>query len=119
MLKLDLSGEEQGLLKKVCMLQISSLSMMLEQTAKVKLKIDRSSFQVTEKDIHEMLKHVVSLYHLVYQTPGDLFGEQHVLLPNFKDALENHFQALDPDSETYSHLLAKVHLALYIDEHVN
>jgi len=119
MLKMDLSGEEQGLLKKVCMLQISSLSMMLEQTAKVKLRLDRSSFQVTEKDVHEMLKHVVSLYHLVYDTPGGLFGEQHMLLSSFKEALENHFQALDPDSETYTHLLAKVHLALYIDDHMN
>lgn len=114
MLKLKLTEQEQLLMKKVCELQLSSFTRILNGQQKTEIKEKLIENQVTESELNSMIKDVVRQYHDIQLTPGSLFQVHSDLLGNFREALDFNSDSLADFSILIPSMLKRLDLAIYI-----
>ena len=114
MLKLNLSEQEQLLMKKVCELQLNSFKRILngQQESEIKEKLIEN--HVSEDELNSMLKDVVRQYHDIHLAPGSLFFMHSDLLGNFREALDFNAESLTDFSVLIPSMLRRLDLAIYI-----
>ena len=114
MLKLNLSDEEQLLMKKVCELQLDSFKRILsgQQESGIKEKLIEN--HVTETELNNMIFDVVKQYHDIQHSPGVLFKDHSDLLGNFREALDFNTESLSDFSMLIPSMLRRLDLAIYI-----
>jgi len=119
MIKLNLSEQEEMLMKKVCELQLDSFKRILkgQQEAAIKEKLIEN--HVTEKELNNMIKGVVQQYRDIQLVPDSLFNAHSDLLSNFREALDFNTDSLSDYSSLIPSLLHRLDLAIYIFDHKN
>jgi hypothetical protein len=114
MLKLNLSEEEQLLMKKVCELQLNSFRRILDGQQETAIKEKLIEHQLSESELNSMISGVVNQYRDIQQAPGTLFKTHSDLLGNFREALDFNMDSLADFSGLIPTMLRRLDLAIYI-----
>ena len=114
MLKLNLSEQEQLLMKKVCELQLDSFRRILNGQQEIEIKEKLIENHVSEAELFGMIKDVVRQYYDIQLAPGTLFHVHSDLLGNFREALDFNTESLTDFSVLIPSMLRRLDLAIYI-----
>ena len=114
MLKLNLSEQEQLLMKKVCELQLKSFKRILNGQQETEIKEKLIENHLTKAELNSMIKDVVRQYHDIQLAPGTLFQVHSDLLGNFREALDFNTESLSDFSFLIPSMLKRLDLAIYI-----
>lgn len=119
MLKLNLTDEEQLLMKRVCELQLDSFRRILngQQESEVKEKLIEN--HLSEAELNSMIKEVVKQYNDIQHAPNTLFRYHYDLLGNFREALDYNTASLSDFSMLIPNMLRRLDLAIYISNNRN
>ncbi len=119
MVKINLSQQEEVLMKKVCELQLDSFEKILNGNGEFDINDKLKENKVSEPELMEMITQVVKQYMDINHKPDSLFHHHSDLLVNFRDALDFNTKSLDDHSEFIPSLLSKLDFALFISQHKN
>lgn len=119
MLKLNLTKQEQLLMKRVCELQLDSFKRILSGQQETEIKEKLIENHVTEDELHSMITGVVRQYRDIRHAPGSLFQVHADLLGNFREALDFNSESLSDFSMLIPSMLRRLDLAIYISNHQN
>jgi hypothetical protein len=114
MFKLELSEQEELLMKKVCELQLNSFQRILNGQQEPSIKEKLIEHHVTETELNNMITGVVHQYRDILLAPGTLFHVHSDLLGNFREALDFNIDSLSDFSKLIPTLLRRLDLAIYI-----
>lgn len=119
MFKLNLTQQEMDLMKRVCELQLDSLSRILNGNHELNLEEKLNEHRVTESELMNMISDVSKQYREILDKPEHLFDTHADLIYNFRDALDFNTNQLADFSGLISPMLNKLDLAIYIIQHRN
>ncbi len=119
MVKLNLTQQEELLMKKVCELQLSSFERILNGKREFDIDDKLKQHHVSEPELKEMLNQVVRQYMDINHKPESLFHLHSDLLVNFRDALDFNIEALSEHSSYLPDLIVKIDYAMFISQHKN
>jgi hypothetical protein len=114
MLKVQLTEQEQMLVKKVCELQLNSFTRILNGQHETGIKERLLENQLSESELNEMISDVVRQYHDILLSPLMLFHDHSDLLANFREALDYNIESLTDFSTQIPSLERRLDLAIYI-----
>jgi hypothetical protein len=114
MLKLELTIQEQKLVKKVCELQLNSFTRILNGQHESDIKERLLENQLSESELNEMITDVVRQYHDILLSPLMLFRDHSDLLANFREALDYNIGSLSDFSTQIPSMQRRLDLAIYI-----
>ncbi len=119
MLKLNLSDQEQLLMKRVCELQLKSFQRILNGQQEIEIKEKLIESHVSEDELNSMIKDVVRQYNDIRLAPRSLFFTHSDLLGNFREALDFNSELLTDFSMLIPSMLRRLDLAIYIFNNQN
>lgn len=119
MLRLNLTEQDQILMRKVCELQLESFRKILESPKEDSIREKLEEYHLSEGELNNMISGVAEQYREIQLTPGSLFLTHSDLLSNFREALEFNTEALSGFTEHIPSLLRKLNLSIYIKENRN
>jgi hypothetical protein len=119
MVKLNLTQQEELLMKRVCELQLDSFERILSGQGEFDIDDKLKEHQVSEPELKEMITQVVRQYMDISHKPESLFHDHTDLLVNFRDALDFNIESLVEHSNHISTLLSKLDYAMFISQHKN
>ncbi len=119
MFKFTLTDEETLLIKRVCELQLESLSRILQSNPEIELQQKMKENSVSERELKKMITEVTQQYKEVYVDPENLFRIHSDLLTNFREALDYNTEMLTDFSRLITPMLNKLDLAIHIVRHQN
>ena len=119
MVKLNLTQQEEQLMKRVCELQLDSFERILSGQREFDIDDKLKEHQVSEPELIEMITQVVRQYVDINHKPDSLFHLHADLLVNFRDALDFNIESLSEHSTHIPSLLIKLDYAMFISQHKN
>ena len=119
MVKLNLTHQEELLMKRVCELQLDSFERILSGQREFDIDDKLKEHQVSEPELKEMITQVVRQYMDISHNPEALFHIHADLLVNFRDALDFNIDSLSEHSIHIPALLSKLDYAMFISQHKN
>jgi len=119
MVKLNLTHQEEQLMKRVCELQLDSFERILSGQREFDIDDKLKEHQVSEPELKEMITQVVRQYMDINHKPDSLFHLHADLLVNFRDALDFNTKSLSEHSKHIPSLLNKLDYAMFISQHKN
>jgi hypothetical protein len=119
MIKIDLSSEEQLLVKRVCDLQLTSFERILNGNHESAIKDKLIEHHVTETELNDMIVDVVSQYRDIRKSPLSLFHVHTDLLGNFREALNFNAEVLSDFVPQVQSLIRRLDLAIYMLDSLN
>ena len=119
MVKLNLTQQEELLMKRVCELQLDSFERILSGQREFDIDDKLKEHKVSEPELKEMITQVVRQYMDINHKPVLLFDIHADLLVNFRDALDFNIESLADHSTHIPALLSKIDYAMFIAQHKN
>ena len=119
MVKLNLTQQEELLMKRVCELQLDSFERILSGQGEFDINDKLKEHRVSEPELKEMITQVVRQYMDINHKPDSLFHLHADLLVNFRDALDFNIDTLSEHSTHIPTLLSKLDYAMFISQHKN
>lgn len=119
MIKIDLSSQEQLLVKRVCDLQLTSFSRILSGNHESAIRDKLIEHHVTENELNDMIVGVVSQYRDIKKSPSTLFHVHTDLLGNFREAIDFNVELLSDFNIDIPSFLRRVDLAIYVLNNLN
>lgn len=119
MVKLNLTQQEELLMKRVCELQLDSFERILSGKGEFDIDDKLREHQVSEPELKEMITQVVRQYMDINHKPESLFHLHTDLLVNFRDALDFNSESLTEHSTYIPTLMSKLDYAMFISQHKN
>ncbi len=119
MIKIDLSSQEQMLVKRVCDLQLTSFERILSGNQESAIREKLIEHHVTEFELNNMIVGVVSQYRDIKNSPATLFQIHTDLLGNFREALDFNVELLYDFNPHIPSLLRRIDLAIYVLNNLN
>ena len=119
MLKLNLTPQEEMLMKKVCELQLNSFERILNGQQETAIKEKLIENHVSESELIDMITGVVHQYHDIQLAPDTLFYVHSDLLGNFREAVDFNIESLGDYSKVIPTMLRRLDLAIYILANTN
>jgi hypothetical protein len=118
MVKINLTEQEELLMKRVCDLQLNSFEKMLNGQGEFDVD-DKFKDQVSESEIKEMITEVVKQYMDISHKPELLFQMHADLLGNFREAINFNASSLSDFTGELRLLKSKIDYAIFIAQHKN
>ncbi len=119
MVTLNLTRQEELLMKKVCELQLDSFERILNGEREFDIDDKLKEHEVTEPELKEMITQVVKQYVDICHQPKTLFNHHTDLLGNFRDALDFNIELLPDFENEVPILISKIDFSLFIIQHQN
>jgi hypothetical protein len=119
MVKLNLTEQEELLMKRVCELQLDSFDRILSGKREFDIEDKLKEHQVSEPELKDMITQVVKQYVDICHQPVSLFRHNSDLLGNFRDALDFNVESLPDYTEQIPTLMSKIDYAMFIMQHKN
>ena len=108
MVKLNLTQQEELLMKRVCELQLDSFERILSGQGEFDINDKLKEHRVSEPELKEMITQVVRQYMDINHKPD-----------SFRDALDFNIESLSEHSTHIPTLLSKLDYAMFISQHKN
>jgi hypothetical protein len=119
MVKLNLSKQEELLMKKVCEIQLDSFEKILSGENEVDVTEKLREHKLSEVELKNMIHEVVRQYRMISERPDSLFGSHSDLLGNFRDALDFNTDYLPGFDSLIPKMLSKLDCAIFVLRHQN
>lgn len=119
MIQIDLSSQEQLLVKRVCDLQLTSFERILSGNQESAIREKLIEHHVTENELNDMIVGVVSQYRDIKNSPSTLFHVHTDLLGNFREAVDFNVDQLADFNTDIPSFLRRVDLAIYVLNNLN
>jgi hypothetical protein len=119
MIKLNLTDQDQSLMRRVCELQLDSFQRILSSDQESSIKEKLIEYHISENELNNMIMGVAKKYRDIQLTPGSLFHAHADLINNFREALDFNTEYLSDFSGLIPSLLRRLDLAKYVLENKN